>query len=482
MADKQLIFTPPPTLSKFMQSDAFGRLVAGPVGSGKTYAMIVEMLRRMIAQEPGQDGLRHSHWAILRQTLAQIKATILPDLERMLQGVSNYRVSESAIRIWFGDVRAVIYLIPLESIEDQRRLLSLQLTGAWISECIEIGVDLIGPISGRIGRYPSGTHGTPSWRGIICDTNFPVEGGDWWSFMESPPSIWSVFKQPSGLSLEAENLHWLNQTEKTLKLPEDHPDRIRAGREYYLRLVAGSSESFIQRYVRAEYGPDPSGAAVYRSTFHRHFHVQDNVEPVASKLLVIGQDFGRNPCAVITQLDHQGRLLVLEEIISNEMGLERHLKENLRPALSKPQYAGKPVVVIGDPAGGARSSLFEINEFDLLKSHGFAAFPAPSNSPETRIQAVESFLQAQRGGGPAIIFDSRCKMLITGAQGGYRFAKLQGGELKPKPDKNSYSHIQDALQYAALVAGSGGAYGRASSLVSMRSKPRQPAPSVLAWT
>lgn len=483
MNTKTLVYTPPPTMAKFMLSESFGRLVAGPVGSGKTHGMIVEMLRRISEQAPGADGLRYSNWAILRQTLKQIKDTILPDIERNLQGISQYRVSDSAVRIWYGDIRAVIYLIPLEDIVDQRRLLSLQLTGAWVSECIEIGVDLLGPIAGRIGRYPSGARGNPTWKGIIADTNFPLEGSDWYEFMENPPPIWDVFKQPGGLSEGAENLQWLNQDEKTLRLPEDDPIRLARGREYYTRLVNGSSEEYATRYVHAKYGPDPSGSAVYKSTFHRHFHVVDEVEPVASKLLVVGQDFGRNPCAVITQMDHNGRLLVLEELNSLDMGLEQHIKTVLRPALMKPEYMGKPVVVIGDPAGRAKSSLFEINEFDLLKSNGFVAIPAPTNDPDLRVQAVESFLHAQRGGGPAIMFDrQKCKTLVQGMAGGYKFAKLKSGELKPKPDKNDYSHVQDALQYAALVANSPGAYGMALSNVMRGSRPARRAPPVAAWT
>ena len=470
-----------------MNSTAFGRLVAGPVGSGKTHGFIVEMLRRIAQQAPGRDGLRHSTWAIFRQTLKQIKDTILPDLEKNLQGIQEYRVSDSAVRIWFGDIRATILLIPLEDLKDQRRLLSLQLTGAWISECIEIGVDLIGPISGRIGRFPSGVHGAPTWKGIIADTNFPIEGGEWYEFMESPPAIWDVFKQPSGLSEDAENLQWLNQTEASYLLPEDDPMRLALGREFYNRLVQGSNDEYVNRYVKAQYGTDPSGSAVYKSAFFRHFHVVENVEPVASRMLIVGQDFGRNPSAVITQLDHRGRLLVLEEIDSREMGLELHIKTKLRPALAKPEYFGRPVIIVGDPAGMAKSTLYEENEFDMLKAHGFVAYPAPTNDIEPRIRAVENFMHGQRDGGPAFVVDrEKCPLIVQGCSGSYRFARLKAGELKAVPDKTGagakWSHTQDALQYAALVASNPGAYGMAMSRVMRGSRPARAAPPVMGWT
>lgn len=482
--DLLLDYTPPPIVEKFMLEESFGRLIAGPVGSGKTHGIIVEILRRISSQAPGRDGLRHSRWAIIRQTLKQIKDTVLPDIERLLQGIENVRVSDSTIRIWYGDIRAVILLVPLEDLKDQRRLLSSQLTGVWISECIEIAIELLGPISGRLGRFPTGAFGVPTWTGIIADTNFPLEGSDWHKFMESPPVDWRVFKQPGGLAEGAENLMWLNQTEETLKLPEDDPVRLARGIAYYIRLMNNSTPEYTNRYVHAQYGTDPSGTAVYRETFTRAFHTVEQIEPTPGRMIIVGQDFGRNPCAIITQLDHLGRLLVLEEIISLEMGLQSHLTERLRPALNQERYYGCPVLVVGDPAGRAKSSLFEINEFDLLKSFRFAAFPAPTNDPEPRIQSVEGFLHGQYKGSGRMLIDKRyCPTTIEGFVGGYKYAKLKDGEMKAKPDKNKWSHVHDALQYACLVAGSPGSYsmGLSRAARGQMSMPQKAVPA-RAWT
>ena len=57
----------------------------------------------------------------------------------------------------FADVNSELVFIPLENSEDQARLLSMQLTGAWLSEAIEMNFDVLAPVSGRIGRYPSRT-------------------------------------------------------------------------------------------------------------------------------------------------------------------------------------------------------------------------------------------------------------------------------------------------------------------------------------
>ncbi len=221
MAD--LTYDAPPTCSAFMKSEAFGRLIAGPVGSGKTTACVIEILRRAINQSPAKDGYRYTRFAIVRQTLKQLKDTVLKDVQSWLKGMGYWKISENTYHLEFDDVRSELIFIPLENSEDQARLLSMQLTGAWLSECIEMDISVLGPISGRLGRYPSGAQGTPTWFGWIADTNFPTDMTPWQKRMEEPTQGEQIFKQPSGLSPEAENLNWLVQTRVKSSLPPAAP-------------------------------------------------------------------------------------------------------------------------------------------------------------------------------------------------------------------------------------------------------------------
>src|SRR5262245_234043 len=116
-------YTAPPTCADFMNSEAFVRIIMGPVGSGKTTALIMEILRRGIEQKPGPDGVRRTRWAIVRQTLSQMKMTILLDMLSWFRLFATYKVSEQLITLDFNDVRIEVYLIPLEEEEDQKRLL-----------------------------------------------------------------------------------------------------------------------------------------------------------------------------------------------------------------------------------------------------------------------------------------------------------------------------------------------------------------------
>lgn len=478
-------FTAPPTCARFMKSEAFFRLIAGPVGSGKTTTCLFELLRRAIEQTPAPDGIRYTRFAIVRQTLKQLKDTVLKDITQWLDGICTYKVSEGVIYVTFGDVKSEWLLIPLDDPEDQRRLLSLQLTGAWLSESIEMDTGIISPLAGRLGRYPSPAHGGATWFGMIADTNMPNEGSEWHRIMEvdRPPDM-EVFIQPGGLDENAENLEWLTQTPETLKLPLDHPERLAQGRTYYERFIRNNAPDWCVRYVHARYGNDPSGSAVFRETFKRSFHVVEDLEPVHGHPLIVAQDFGRNPCCLIGQLDHKGRLLILEEIASEDVGLELHVQRFLKPQLMQERYLGKLVYVVGDPAGRQRSTTYEETTFDVMKRNGLMAFPAPTNEIEKRIRAVEAFLMMQRDGGPALMIDKeRCPKLILAMNGNYRYLKTRAGQLKPSPDKSHpWSDLADALQYLCLVAHGGYTDYVANRLRTGPIRPQGPRFTSRAWT
>lgn len=464
MSNVSINFTAPPTGAAFMKSEAFFRIIAGPVGSAKTTTCIFELLRRACEQEKCNDGIRHTRFAIVRQTLKQLKDTVLKDITTWLNGIVSYKVSENVITISVGDVLSEWLLIPLEDPEDQRRLLSMQLTGAWLNECIEMSPEIVPAILGRCGRYPgsglkpaywdkvmrAGNHAQwPNWFGAIADTNMPTEGDPWHTLMDiTTPPDWQVFIQPGGLEPNAENL-----------------ENLPGGRLYYERLTRSNSPDWVQRYVHAKYGNDPSGSAVFKASFRKGFHTvklrdvdieagrKFALEPVYGWPLIVAQDFGRTPCSLICQVDHKGRGLILKELVAEDTGLQQHVRTALKPALAHERFAGRPVFLIGDPSGRQKSNHFEETSFDLLKTEGLIAYPAPTNSIEQRLQAVENLLGQQRDGGPALLIDeAECPNLVLAMNGRYRYARRKNGQFAPLPEKlHPWSDLADDLQYFCLV-------------------------------
>ena len=480
-------FKAPPTCATFQKSEAFGRVIAGPVGSGKTTSCIMELFRRALEQKPGIDGIRHTRFAIVRQTLKQLKDTVLKDVQGRLGQVGHWMVSNNTFYVEFGDVQSEWMFVPLENSEDQARLLSMQLTGAFLSECIEMDFDIIGPVSGRIGRYPAGDQGNCTWYGIIADTNMPTEMTPWHQFMTNPPLDWQVFFQPSGLAPDAENLNYLLQTDETRALKFNDPVRVAQGRKYYERFVSmyGENSDWVKRYVYAQFGDDPTGMAVFRETFRSDFHVTPDTLPIPGYPLIIGQDFGRNPWSLICQSDHMGRLLVHEEVPATNMGLEKHVQENLRPRLLSDKYLGYRVAIVGDPSGVNKGTTTEESCFELLKRLGIPAFPAITNDTEPRLRAVEALLGRQTQGKASLLISAAgCPKLIRGLGGGYRFTKTKDGKTKTAPDKNDkegFSHVQDCLQYVCLVVNGGLVPVISRMLYPRPKKVRQPFTSE-AWT
>jgi hypothetical protein len=470
----ELAYVAPPTVASFMKSAAFGRVIMGPIGSGKTTACVIELLRRAMEQAPGKDGRRYTRFAIVRKTLRQLKDTVLRDCNIWLKGLGEWKVSDNTYYLDFHDVRSEWIFIPFEAEEDQARLLSMQLTGAFLSECIEMDIGTLGPISGRMPRYPVGNMGSPSWFGIIADTNFPIELSAWHKFMEDPPANWQIFKQPSGMAEDAENLNWLGQTELTAKLALDNPLRLHQGRTYYTRHIQtyGENHPWVKRYVLAQYGADASGRAVFQHTFRLDFHTAPDTEIIPSYPIIVGQDFGRNPWSLICQVDHMGRLLVHEEVEGENVGLERHINQNLRPRLMAERYLGHRIVVVGDPSGVAKGTIAEESCFDALKRLGLPCFPAPTNNLEPRLRAVEALLGRQTNGGASLVISrARCPHLCRAMNGGYRFTSST--TIPDKLDAGGYSHVADDLQYVALIV-----HGGLSDSIGRMLTPRPRRPAV----
>ena len=465
-----LNYTAPATLSNFMRSNKRIRIVRGPVGSGKSSAMVMELLRRALEQTPDpKDGIRRTRFVIVRNTMPQLKTTSMKTINELLRGVATYRAQDHSFDLKFGDVESEWIMLPLDTPENVQRLLSLDLTAGWLSELRELPPQILLDVLSRCGRYPSMMNGGPSWYGVIGETNSFSEDSPWNKILEEKdlmgkplPSTWDYFIQPGARDFNAEN-----------------KENLVPG--YYEDLIESNSPEWVEQYVDNKITPSLSGEAVFRASFKSDFHVaKTDLIPIPGTMLVIGMDFGRNPAAVITQTDPRGRLVVLDELTESGMGVEQFIQTKLRPLLSQPKYARLPAGIVGDPSGVARGQIGEESVFGMFKRLGLSAQPAQTNNIEPRLRAVEKWLLQQRAGGAAFLISPHCLTLIRAMQARYRFARTKGGILQPVPDKgHPWSDIADALQYAVL-GHSGQVLAR---LVRVRHDraPQRP-PSSKGWT
>jgi hypothetical protein len=108
------------------------------------------------------------------------------------------------------------------------------------------------------------------------------------------------------------------------------------------------------------------------------------------------------------------------------------------------------VLIVVDPAGVQRAQTDERSAVDIIKAEGFKVIPAKTNNVSARINAVDEYLMRQVDGDPAFLVDPRCTKLKAAMMGGYRFKPKGDGDI----DKNSHSHVAEALQYLMLHIGS----------------------------
>lgn len=484
-----------------MQSDMYVRVLAGPVGSGKSVCASHELMKLSMMQAPNADGLRKTRTLIVRNTADQLKSTTMKTFFDWFPPGQWGTYVASQNKTYFVKQRlpdsttidAEFMFIALDTPDDVRKALSLEATFLWGNEWRELHPDVVDGLLMRLRRYPSGKDGGPTRSCALFDTNMPDQ--DSWHFeqMENPPDNWSVHTQPPAVLSYDEfvKLHGVAPDsaaakqlwpQKWLNAPKDVQDkRLRAPARdgsgadwfvnpkadnvdnldplYYPDIIPGKTEDFVNVYLRCRYGRSLAGTPVYDKAFNPEFHVAaEPLNRLAYTMtqeypIVCGIDFGRTPAAVFKQRDPRGRVLTLSEVVctpAESMGIETFIMTKLNPHVAE-FYAGCEIVCAPDPAGFMKQQLNELTLVDALKNAGYQCVKPPSNKPEHRIQAVERLLTLQVDGKAMYLIDPRCDVLVKGFKYGYRYKKKRGGQLENSPDKNEFSHVHDANQYADSV-------------------------------
>lgn len=434
----------PPIAGAYYLDQSRVACIVGPVGSGKSTASCLRLQRHAYAQAPGPDGVARTRFAIVRNTKPQLKDTtiktwlqVFPESEygpfhwTNMAHVWNFRPKGYA-----HTINAEFIFRALDDEADVASLLSLEVTGFYFNELREIAEPIIAHAGRRAGRFPAVSDGGCGWAGWIGDTNpWDVEHYLHDRFVERPREGWALFRQPSGMSPEAENRE---------NLPAN----------YYEDALKDYSPEDARVYVHSEWGRTRSGKPIY-TEFSEQTHVRSfELSPVLP--LRIGMDFGRTPAAVIGQCDVLGRWSVRHELCAFDMGV-KPFAEQLARFLAE-RCAGYEIELFtGDPAGEARDANDQ-TVFQILAANGFPmARPASTNDPSIRVGAVQDLFRRMVQGIPALVIHPECKMLARACLDGYRYRKMKiiGERYEDKPDKNEWSHVAEALQYLLLGGGEG---------------------------
>ena len=451
-------YIPSPTGMKFHESDAFVKLVVGPYGSGKTCMIMNDALYYCLNQAPAQDGVRYTRIGVVRGTYPELVSTTRGSIIEVFprnfgdiragglpilgtyefpvgDGPYDYMLQGQPWQPGFGTMCHVEFVLQaLQSPADAEKVKSANWSFAIINEATSVDYEVVVAVMGRVGRYPTEDLGGCSYAGLLIDTNQPPQGHYLLNMMEHPEKNWAIFHQPPAafkhvdagnnvtytVNENAENLRNLGAAAK----PDD-----------YDTWTPEQQEKFLH----------DKGVAYYQNQINGFLK-----EGRPYKEVVVGYDTsGIHPACVFMQ-EQNGKWCILDELYGEDLGMQAFIENAFIP-LVKQKYSTNKIIISCDPAN-AKDSYTGLSPSTHLEELGFTVVMPKTNDPKTRLRAVDSMLNKIEGG---LLISPHCHLIIAAMQGGYRYKKLRvTGTIEeaydPHPEKNTYSHVADATQYAAL--------------------------------
>jgi hypothetical protein len=443
-----------PIVSDFILCDNFVSLIIGPIGSGKTLGSILRWEKLIYEQEPSEDGIRYSRMVVVRNTAVELRDTTIKSFEDHFGNQLKFNWGNLTAIYEHDDVKAEILFRALDKPGDMKKLLSLEITFAYLNELRELPKEAIENVTSRLGRYPSPKRGAEATNPCAwADTNaFDNETWIYKKFIENKPYNHTVFEQPPAIL----NAVFQNNQLISADINPDAENLENLPKEYYRGFIAGKSEDWVRVMIMRQYIPLKTGKPVYPE-YNDFLHCinEDKIGQPNPKLpLICAGDNGRWSGFLIGQVDTLGRLVVFDEITSDDINLT--VFSEIIASHMKAHYAGFEFETWIDPwAANQRGQVTDDTMAKVYRKSELHPRVSNTGSPTTMVEAVKKKLGEIRVGQPAIIISSKCKQLRKGLNGSYQYKRINvsGEKYTEKPDKGPYSHICNAFEF--LLDGTG---------------------------
>lgn len=380
----------------------------------------------------------------MRNTSVELRDTTIKSFQDWFDGYLEFNWSNLTAVYKHDDVHAEILFRALDKPQDMKKLLSLEITFAYLNELRELPREAIENVVSRLGRYPAKSKGTGATKPKLWADSNACDTDNWMykKFFEDLPKNWALFMQPPAIDKdgkinpEAENLDNLPDT-------------------YYTDNISGNAKDWVDVMCRVKFIPLQTGKPVYPEYNDQlHCIAADKITKPSEELpLICGADNGRWSGFVIGQKDTLGRIVCFDELTSEDIGAEEFGR--IIKAYLQEHYKGYQIIIYLDPACNIRSQLDDNTHLAIWKGMGLNCVLSSTNKPSIVTEGVKSKLNTLTAGKPSLVISDKCKQLRKGMNGGYQYRRInQSGErYSETPDKSKYSHICNALEY--LVDGSG---------------------------
>jgi hypothetical protein len=448
--------------------------IRGPVGSGKSSGCIWHIVLNAFKQRVAPDGIRYSNYGIIRASYPALKSTVV-----------------KSWKIWFRDLVKIIYDTPIRGVmtldhpdgvttcqidlnfialdreEDVNKLQSLELTGCHINEAAEIPPGVHQMLKSRINRFPAKKDGGVTDPFIICDYN-SVPSDHWLytlaeeteapkhNFYHQPPALLKVDPGEGHIVDAAGNYYKVNPDADNIENLED---------DYYEDQVYGADPDWVNVMILNNYGELRTGKPVYPEYIDSIHYDAKLTDAQLGLPIIIGMDLGLTPAAAFMQLTPTGKLIIFDEIVTEDCSIRKFCEDYLKPHIQN-NYSRFNFMLIIDPAATIRSqndarSASEIIGGSPPLGSGLPYRTAKTQNELKRREAVVYFLRKVNG----FSIGPKCPYIRKGFISEYKYEKkrvavsnVRGSNhqnFKEKPEKNLFSHVHDAIQYGCLELSEG---------------------------
>lgn len=436
-----------PTFAKVHQDLNPFLFIMGPVSSGKSSGCIFHAVLNAMKQKPDAQGVRHYRHLVVRATYPSLKATTIKTWLSWFKDKIKFTFDTPIVaRLKFPmddgtKLDMEIIFMAVDNDISAEKLRSLEVTSAHLNEASELTYGIFELVSTRTNRYPAEKDGGCYNPFIICDYN--AVSTDHWLYKlaeEKKPEGFSFYRQPSAV-IKVNDKYIINPEAENLGGNNDG---------YYERILMAGDEDFIQVNLMNNYGEVRKGRPVYKDYDDREHYVDGVLVPVRGTPVIIGVDQGLTPAAVFTQLQHDGTVIIFDEITTTDCSLHEFAHDHIWPLIStKYPWIVNNFTVVCDPATNTRSMNDAKSGTDVLREAGLPIKIARTNVFTERREAVISYLRRK----DKFKISRDCPTLRKGFINEYKYDEsrtVNGVLYKEKPSKNGYSHIHDALQYAMM--------------------------------
>lgn len=497
MSDGEVFaYDPPGPIAAAAYADVEHDAVAlmGPVAAGKTRMFGSKMVMKATMQPAWPDGIRRYKAVAVRLTYRDLGRTTIPSWLEAIGGGDEGRGRElgnfkdggnngpSSHEILFDTGRfagQVLFRIEFHAPGDkdlQDFFRGLQPTDIWLNEADLMPAEVFYYALTRTGRYPPKQFGVARFPQVLLDFNAPDdENWIYRHFIQHCPPNHKFYRQPSGLSPQAENIKNL-------------------GAGFYEKKMQGLPDWMVRRFILNEFGYSRDGKPVYPE-FKDQVHVAAHeLKPDDGLPILVGVDAGGTPSAVFCQRRPNGQWRVLRELttppsqVTGAKGFAALVNQDLakyfpghKPVAMRggltPDWYELPIAGWCDPSAeyGADRRAGEQDWRQMVQAaSGFPIRAAPTNKVLPRLEGVRAVLARWIDGEPGFVLSPACPVLRKGFNSGYRYRRkrvIGNEEFFDEIEKNEYSHPHDALQYVIL---GGGEYDAVMERKSLRDQgPRQ---------